>query len=90
MARLTLFELESVSPFVEAFLRNELEKTASLIEELLTGTAPAPAVPSLVAIGVMGALYQLAKEWVRSAYRLHVEDVVEALVSIGKGIRLAP
>lgn len=92
MARLTLFELEGVSADVERYMYAQWHQTAAMIERLLRVEEPDPATlvpqPSLVAIGLMGALYQLAKEWVRSGYQVPVPDVVEALVTIGQGIRL--
>lgn len=92
MARLTLIEIEGVSAAMESYMRAQWHDTAALIEQLLRVEAPDPATrtrqPTLVAIGMMGALYQLAKEWVRDGYRMPVEDIVDALVAIGQGIKL--
>lgn len=88
-ARLTLFEMEGVSPEVDEHLRTELEKSTTSIDELVFKQQPAkhsqPLDSHLLARGLLGALYQLAKEWTRSGFDLPVSTMVEHYVTLSIG-----
>lgn len=93
-ARLSLFEMEGVNPEVDRFLHAQLAKSAAMIEEVgfsdLNTMSESGLKPSLLAIGVLGALYQLAKEWVRTDFQLPAKVVARHIASVGIGaIRLA-
>lgn len=90
VARLTLFEMEGVNAEVDEFLRAELQKTTELIRAMLFGDAsigPAKDLdPGLLARGVLGALYQLAKEWTRSGFEQSVEIMARHMQAIAQGL----
>ncbi|WP_342118578.1 TetR/AcrR family transcriptional regulator [Pseudoduganella sp. OTU4001] len=80
VARLLLFELEGVSEATNAVVRQVLRESSDLIlHEMGAGL---PAKPGgkldgeLLAIGMMGAIYQLAKVWVHGGYQLPREQVL--------------
>lgn len=89
VARLTLFEMEGVSADVDAFYRADLQKSTDLIRGLMFGAdddAPADLRPDLLARGVLGAMYQLAKEWTRGGFTEPSEVMARHLVAIGVGV----
>ncbi len=79
-ARLTLFEVEGVSPYADERLRLELEKTIALIHELHYAWLPTPPDEQisthLLASGFLGVLYQYGKEWTRSGFLMPPETLV--------------
>jgi len=92
-ARLTLFEMEGVSPEVDRFLHLQLAKTASLIEEVAFADLPErpeqDLKTSLLAIGLMGALYQLAKEWTRTNFQWADQELAHHIAALGVGAVLS-
>lgn len=88
-ARLTLFEMEGVSPVVDRFLHAQLAKTAVQIEEVVFSGLHARTrqglQPALLAIGLMGALYQLAKEWTRTDFKLPAKEIARHIAALGAG-----
>lgn len=92
VARLTLFEMEGVSADVDAFYRADLQKSTDLIRALMltaVGDVPADLRPDLLARGVLGAMYQLAKEWTRGGFAEPPGVMARHLKAIGLGV-LAP
>lgn len=93
-ARLTLFEMEGVSPVVDRFLHGQLAKTAVQIEEVVFSELRADPKhglqPALLAIGLMGALYQLAKEWTRTDFKLPANEIARHITALGAGAALSP
>jgi AcrR family transcriptional regulator len=91
-ARLTLFEMEGVSPEVDGFLRAQLAKTAAQIEQVVFGgpsSRPRHGLhASLLAVGLMGALYQLAKEWTRTDFERPAKEIARHLAALGVGAAL--
>lgn len=91
VARLTLFEMEGVSAEVDAFHRADLRKTTELIRDLLfarpgQGGAASPGLsPDLLARGLLGAMYQLAKEWTHAGFDETPETMARHLQVIGVG-----
>ncbi|GGO76997.1 TetR family transcriptional regulator [Marinobacterium nitratireducens] len=87
--RIALFEMEGTSRTTSDHLRAELDQTIELIVELHfepLGTAPSGLQPELLARALLGATYQLAKEWLQSGFRqpsdtlaLQVEALYAAL-----------
>lgn len=89
VARLTLFEMEGVSADVDAFYRADLQKSTDLIQELMLAAAraaPADLRLDLLARGVLGAMYQLAKEWTRGGLTEPPEVMARHLEAIGLGV----
>ena len=90
VARLTLFEMEGVDAGVDDFLRAELQKTTELIRVLLFGEAlagPVPELdPELLARGMLGALYQLAKEWTRAGFQQSDATMARHVRAIALGV----
>ena len=89
VARLTLFEMEGMSADVDAFYRADLQKSTDLIQGLMlaaVGDAPASLRPDLLARGVLGAMYQLAKEWTRGEFAEPPEVMARHLEAIGLGV----
>lgn len=80
VARLLLFEMEGVSEATDAVMRQVLQEAADLI--LYEIGAGLPARPGgkldgeLLAMGMMGAIYQLAKVWVHGGYHLPRERIL--------------
>jgi AcrR family transcriptional regulator len=66
-ARLLMFEIEGVSERADAAYRAEMRWSADLIRHRICAGLPARAAnglnPDLLAAGVVGAVFQLAKEW---------------------------
>lgn len=90
VARLTLFEMEGVNAEVDEFLRAELQKTTELIQAMLFGDTttalPTGLDPELLARGVLGALYQLAKEWTHSGFAQSEETMARHMQAIAEGL----
>ncbi|WP_161636052.1 TetR/AcrR family transcriptional regulator [Deinococcus phoenicis] len=91
VARLTLFEMEGVSAEVDAFHRADLQKTTNLIRDLLfshsgpaEGSSPRLS-PDLLARGILGAMYQMAKEWTHAGFDQTPETMARHLQAIGLG-----
>lgn len=89
VARLTLFELDGVSAEVDAFHRAELQQTTDLIRDLLfpsaEGAGGSPLSPDLLARGLLGAMFQLAKEWTHAGFDESPETMARHLQAIGVG-----
>lgn len=66
-ARIVLFEMDGVSRATSEHLRNEMKQSAALIVQLhfdpLDVHPPETLEPELLAQALLGALYQLAREW---------------------------
>lgn len=80
VARLLLFEMEGVSEATDAVMRQVLREAADLIlHEIGAGLPARPGGKldgELLAMGMMGAIYQLAKVWVHGGYQLPREQIL--------------
>jgi AcrR family transcriptional regulator len=92
IARITLFEILGVSPAVDARYRHCMQVYAQLIEAFLTELHPPgraqPARLSLVAMGLVGAVVQIAMQWVLSGYEGSRRRAVESALSIFTAVLL--
>lgn len=79
-ARLVLFELEGVSESCDDVVRQVLLESCDLILEVINAGQPRTLGKGLdarlLALGHIGAGYQLAKSWVRSDFELPEETMV--------------
>jgi AcrR family transcriptional regulator len=89
VARIVLFEMDGVSAATDATVRAALHTATDLIRQAICREMPAdPRVdldPELLASGVMGAVFQLAKVWVQSGYARPPEDIVRHCYAIFLG-----
>lgn len=88
--RITLFEMEGVSAAVDAHYAKELAKSTQLFAQwFLFGAAKNSAgglKADVLARGINGALYQIAKEWMRSDFDLPVDVMAYHMQNITVGI----
>lgn len=88
--RIILFEMEGVSAAVDAYYAQEMAKSTQLFVEwfLSNGQQDSPSTldPYVVAQGMLGALYQIAKEWMRSDFKLPVDVVARHMQIVAVGI----
>lgn len=88
--RIILFEMEGVSPPVDAHYASELEKSTQLFVDWFFSSLKHDAHPKLNALvlaqGMLGALYQIAKEWMRSNFRLPVDAMTQHMQAMTVGI----
>jgi AcrR family transcriptional regulator len=79
-ARLLLFELEGVSDAMNAVVREVLEESSQMILNVICKELPASPGKglnaTLLASGMMGAVYQLGKIWAHSGFKLPEEELV--------------
>lgn len=77
--RITLFEMEGVSATVDAHYAQEMAKSAQLFDEWFLSrvkrSGPGTLDSHVLAQGMIGALYQTAKEWVRSDQKLSIDTM---------------
>jgi AcrR family transcriptional regulator len=89
-ARLTLFEMEGVSASVDAHYAKELATTTDLLANaLFSGITPkghAKLQAVILAQGIVGALYQIAKEWVRTDFALPTDVMARHMQAIAIGV----
>jgi hypothetical protein len=87
--RLILFEMEGVSTPVDAHYANELGKSTQLMIDWFLSAATKrrknPLRVELVAQGIIGALYQMAKEWMRSGFRIPADVMARHMQMIAVG-----
>jgi AcrR family transcriptional regulator len=80
VARLLLFELEGVSEQTNATVRQVLDESTDLIIEVICKELPrSPGHglnAELLASGMMGAVYQLAKVWVHGGYQIPEREMI--------------
>lgn len=76
-ARVFLVEIGGVSPQVDMAVREAMAAWMAMLAPSAKGAAP-----ELVAAGVVGALVQIALDWIASGYRRPVEEVVDAALAI--------
>jgi hypothetical protein len=82
--------MEGVSAAVDAHYAQEMAKSTQLFVDWFlsrvaqsgTGTLE----PYVLAQGMLGALYQMAKEWVRSDFKLPVDTMVQHIHAVAMGI----
>jgi AcrR family transcriptional regulator len=88
--RITLFEMEGVSAAVDAYYAQELSKSTQLFVEwfLCSGKLDSRGALNayILSQGMIGALYQIAKEWQRSNFRLPVNEIVHHMKVIAVSI----
>lgn len=88
--RITLFEMEGVSAAVDAHYAQEIAKSTQLFVEWFLSSvqqnSPSTLNAYVLAQGMMGALYQIAKEWVRSDFKLPVDEVAHHMQVVAVGI----
>lgn len=91
--RVILFEMEGVSATVDAHFVQELSKTTELFLEWFFSEAQEengnPLHARIMAQGAVGALYQIAKEWIRSGFALSTEVMAQHMQVLFLGIRAA-
>lgn len=85
-ARITLFEILGVSSEVDARYRHCMQVYARLIASILLAAAPrssaqAPRIP-LIAMGLVGAVVQIAMQWVLSGYQGRRRTAVDSALTI--------
>lgn len=90
IGRIILFEMEGVSATADAHYAQELEKSTQLfivwfLSRVEMHTAPGLKA-ELLAQGMLGALYQMAKEWMRSEFELPVDVMAQHVRIIAAGI----
>jgi AcrR family transcriptional regulator len=78
-ARVFLVEIGGVSPKVDTQVRQALASAAPLFAPQLR---PDMAAPELVAAGCVGAVIQIALDWIASGYARPLGEVVEAALSV--------
>ncbi|MDE2419642.1 MAG: TetR/AcrR family transcriptional regulator [Gammaproteobacteria bacterium] len=75
--RITLFEMEGVSAAVDAYYAQEMAKSTQLFVEWFLSKvkqdSPSTVNAYVLAQGMLGALYQMAKEWMRSDFKLPID-----------------
>ncbi|NVK42031.1 MAG: TetR/AcrR family transcriptional regulator [Oceanospirillaceae bacterium] len=85
-ARIVLFEMEGASRTTGEHLRAELEKAVALIVELhfeaLASPAPSGLEPELLSRALLGAIYQLAKEWTLSDFEIPSETLTRQIQAL--------
>lgn len=89
--RIILFEMEGVSAAVDAHYAQELEKSTRLFVEWFfprekQNNNPSTLNAYVLAQAEVGALYQVAKEWVRSGFVLPVDVMARHLKAVIMGI----
>lgn len=88
--RITLFEMEGVSPAVDTYYAKEMAKSTRLFVEwfLFRGKEgnPGNLDAYVLAQAVIGALYQVAKEWMRSDFKLPVDVMAHHMQVVTLGI----
>jgi AcrR family transcriptional regulator len=88
-ARLLLLEIEGASAQADAVYRAQLRASADFIRyQVCAGLPDNPhngLSPGLLATAMMGAIYQLAKEWVLSNFKLTREQLVRNGLAIFVG-----
>ena len=89
-ARLVLFEIEGVSEAIDAVYRATLAEWSQLIEAMLfEPVRPAAGLStSLLATALMGAIYQLAKQWVQSGCARPASHLVHNAMALMAGVVL--
>jgi AcrR family transcriptional regulator len=78
-ARVFLVEIGGVSPKVDAVVRQALADSGPMLAPHVAANA---AAPELVTAGCVGAVIQIALDWIASGYARPLEDVVEAARSV--------
>ncbi len=88
-ARLLLLEIEGASAQADAVYRAQLRASADFIRFKVCAGLPDNAhnglSPGLLATAMMGAIYQLAKEWALSNFKLPREQLVRNALAIFVG-----
>ena len=88
--RIILFEMEGVSATVDAYYAQELAKSTQLfVEWFLSGVKQNGSrnlKTHVLAQGILGALYQIAKEWMRSDFKLPVGVMARHMQVVVVGI----
>lgn len=88
--RIILFEMEGVSAAVDAHYAQEIAKSTQLFVEwflfLVKQSSPSALNAYVLAQGMMGALYQIAKEWMRSDFKLPVDVMAHHMQVVTVGI----
>lgn len=92
IARVTLFEILGVGPAVDARYRHCMQVYSRLIESILVslrprGSARQPHL-SLIATGLVGAVVQIAMQWVLSGYQGSRRTAVDSALSIFTAVLL--
>lgn len=88
--RIILFEMEGVSAAADAYYAQELQKSTQLFVEWFLPRAKQNGTRTLkaniLAQGILGALYQIAKEWMRSDFKLPVNVMAHHMQVVVVGI----
>jgi len=88
--RIILFEMEGVSASVDMHYAGELAKSAQLFVEWflprVEQNGPSTLSAYVLAQGIIGALYQMAKEWMRSDFKLPVDVMAHHMQVVTVGI----
>jgi AcrR family transcriptional regulator len=89
-ARLILHEMEGVSALVDAHYANELAHTTELfVRWFFADSKPKrrnTLQATVLAQGMVGALYQIAKEWMRSEFALPTDVVARHMQALAVGV----
>ena len=89
-ARLILFEVDGVSPRIDATYRTVLRATAGLIQNIIGKGLPDPSVQGLsaelLAMGMLGAAFQIAKEWALEDFKRPIPDLVRNVLAVFQGV----
>lgn len=88
--RIILFEMEGVSAAVDAHYAQEMAKSTQLFADWFLSrvvqSRPGTLTAYVLAQGMLGALYQMAKEWVRSNFKLPVDTMAYHMQAVAMGI----
>jgi len=88
--RIALFEMEGVSATVDAYYAQEIAKSTQLfVDWFLSGVqlnSPSTLNCYVLAQGIIGGLYQIAKEWMRSDFELPLDVMTRHMQVVVVGI----
>ncbi len=80
-ARAFLVEIRGISPVVDEYLETAFDTFAELIAD--APLASLSAIDRMVAIGAVGAILNIALDWIINDFVTPIEDVVEAACRLG-------
>jgi AcrR family transcriptional regulator len=91
--RVILLEMEGVSAMVDAHYASEIRHTTDLVTQWFFSApqpeASQPLQASVMAQGIVGALYQIAKEWIRADLVQSSEDMARHMQVLLLGVHSA-
>jgi AcrR family transcriptional regulator len=80
-ARAFLVDIRGISPIVDEYLETAVDTFAELIAD--TPLASLSAIDRMVAIGAVGAILNIALDWIINDFVTPIDDVVEAACRLG-------